>query len=511
MLPTAVILISGTGIAGEKDFLYGDIMSKIKPSTDFLLSLALSAICCAAVYFSLKHAGIAVLAGGAGSPTLFSVILNGITALMILISLILVLLYFWEENETGFVGLLFTLSFMVYFFWNTYAKTAPVSDYKVLIDGANSILDGDFLRLSSDKSNYFYFYNTQIPYTAFLSLMSLCTGRSLEGLKFIECLIQAVTVVAVYLTAKKISDAKTGIIASSVYMWLTFNILGSSVINNQHIAVLLCLAGMLYFFGKDIKSHLISGMFFALAVLMRQSSIIIVISAVCYEFYTYLFGKVDIVKSINTLKRLSLVGVSCIITFSIVTTTLVTLGIAPDNPGKAHLPYFKLLLGTAGGSLYGNKTIDAKRTQVYLDLQDINYNYEKYNAESLEAIKKAFLDTDTLIPRVKNNIKRFLGAWDNQFEYSVTEATEVVSKLVYTGVFQYNFILVLSAAAVFIRKKPEKFYLPIIAFLGYAVIHAFIEVQARYRFEIYAILAICSAVTVSGFLKKQLFVNREEQ
>ena len=41
--------------------------------------------------------------------------------------------------------------------WGIFAKTPPISDYEVLINGAKSMARGEFPTLAFDKTNYFYF------------------------------------------------------------------------------------------------------------------------------------------------------------------------------------------------------------------------------------------------------------------------------------------------------------------------------------------------------------------
>lgn len=65
---------------------------------------------------------------------------------IILILTILFSIYKLLNNKTfnHYSLLIFIFSFLIYALWGIYAKTEPVSDYEVLIKGANSVVNRYF-------------------------------------------------------------------------------------------------------------------------------------------------------------------------------------------------------------------------------------------------------------------------------------------------------------------------------------------------------------------------------
>ena len=114
------------------------------------------------------------------------------------------------------IGLIL-FSVILYTIWGIYANTEPVSDYEVLIEGANKVLDGTFPELSFDKTNYFYFFNYQIGYSLYLAGIMKLFGQSLIVLKISEIIVLALTNYIIYLIGRKLYNSLTGIIASIVY------------------------------------------------------------------------------------------------------------------------------------------------------------------------------------------------------------------------------------------------------------------------------------------------------
>lgn len=149
-------------------------------------------------------------------------------------------------SSKAYILVLVFMSFTMYFLWNIYASTEPISDYKVIFQGAERIINGSFREESFNKSSYFYFYNYQIGYTSYIALIMEIFGNKLLWFKLFDWFYMTLTSIILYKLINKISTKDAAAVGSIFYALYIPNIIGSSVVNNQHISTLfLCLA--LYF------------------------------------------------------------------------------------------------------------------------------------------------------------------------------------------------------------------------------------------------------------------------
>lgn len=61
-----------------------------------------------------------------------------------------------------FLIMLIIVSLTIYFLWNIYAVTVPVSDYKILLEGARGIAAGTFLKRASINPVIFIFITIKL-------------------------------------------------------------------------------------------------------------------------------------------------------------------------------------------------------------------------------------------------------------------------------------------------------------------------------------------------------------
>ena len=440
--------------------------------------------------------------------------------LMILIFIIYITLYKLIKKiniEEKWIKLSIVIgSIIIYFIWGFIARTQPISDYEVLINGAKSILNGTFTKLTFNPQNYFYFYNFQIGYTLYLALIMKLFGTSLLSLKIIEILVMSISNLLVYNIVSKIYDKNAALISTLLYSTLLFNIAGSSIINNQHISMLFILLG-LYFLIKDEKkiSKILSGIFLALSYIVRQSSVIFIIALVCYMIFKVFKNNFKEIKKpiINT----CLILITFLSFISLYDFTLVSLKFVPNSAIKANAKYFKYVLGFQSIGITNIPTTTAEKTNVYYDLKEYNFDYDKYNEASKKyIINKYSNETRKVYTNIKNKMIAFTSQPDNQIGYATVDR-EIISggvKLIkYYGYAQYIFIIILtSISVIFYFKNKNKCFndydvLMKIIFIGYFICHIFIEVQTRYRYDQYVILCILSGPILYKIINYISFKN----
>lgn len=419
-------------------------------------------------------------------------------SIILTLSMLYISIKLSRYNPRIYMIFLIFISLIIYLAWNVYAKTNPVSDYMVIFEGANKIVKGTFHTESFDKTSYFYIYNYQIGYTVYIALVQFIFGNNLIVYKILEGIYITCTSVVIYKISEKIWSRDCGAIASILFALFIPNILGSSIINNQHLSTLTLMLSI-YFLLKDTKALMIlSGILLAITQILRPISIIPIIAIIIVYIYRAMKEK-------NYRKYLT--GFLIIIfSFTIITKafdfTLVKLKLSPSAISNSNAKYFKFILGLKGNGVYNIPTESARKTQVYFDLETLNFDYDKYNELCLQILKESLKDYKNTLPYVKDKMIYFMSGKDNQYEFAIDQ--HKLNKYIYLltdiGQVQYTLLLLFTLASLILSLKKGKSEMNIVYVLiiGFALVHIFIEVQTRYRYELYSFFSIVSAYSFSN-------------
>ena len=362
--------------------------------------------------------------------------------------------------------------------------------------------------LSFDKTNYFYFYNFQTGFVMYLALVIKIFGSHLIFLKIFEILFMSLTNVFVYKIASKVYTKKIGIISSIIYSLLFFNIAGSSVINNQHFSTLLIILSIYFFIKDKWFYYILSGTLVGIANIIRPSSIIILIAFCGFLLWKLLINNFKNWKVF--LLGFLLIALSTFSTMKIFDYTLLNLNIVPTSTLSSNAKYFKFVLGIHGNGIYNMPTENAEKTQVYFDLQKLNFDYELYNNKCRNFIVNQFTqNTRETLVYIKDKMLVFAGKEDNQIDFSgsIIQNSKSYIFIKYYGYVQYFLLIVFSLLTVIINVKESKFYntknnlyqtqiLFEIIFILYFCAHLLIEVQPRYRYDQYLMLAFIASPSI---------------
>lgn len=362
--------------------------------------------------------------------------------------------------------------------------------------------------LSFDKTNYFYFYNFQTGFVMYLALVIKIFGSHLIFLKIFEILFMSLTNVFVYKIASKVYTKKIGIISSIIYSLLFFNIAGSSIINNQHFSTLLVILSIYFFIKDKCFYYVLSGILVGIANIIRPSSIIILISFCLFLLWKLLINNFKTWKTF--LIGFLLIILSAFSTMKIFDYSLLNLNVVPTSTLSSNAKYFKFVLGIHGNGIYNIPTETAEKTQVYFDLQKLNFDYELYNNECKNFIVNKFTqNTKETFGHIKNKMLVFCGEEDNKIGFSGNKVQNSKSYIFikYYGYVQYFLLIVFSLLTVIINVKESKFYntknnlyqtqiLFEIVFILYFCAHLLIEVQPRYRYDQYLMLAFIASPSI---------------
>ncbi len=430
----------------------------------------------------------------------FLVLIPAIIILMLWYFLYCKLSKIQQKSDKKLSLIIFFGSFIIYLIWGLFAKTQPISDYEVIFNGAKDVINGTFAKQSFDPTNYFYYYNHQIGHTLFVAIEMFFTGGSLAALKILEIIFLSATNLLLYKSVKKIFSDKSALIITIVYSTLIFNVLGSSVINNQHITAFFYMLG-LYFFVKNDKilGKILCGMLVSIATIIRPSSIIILLGFVFYLIWL-------IIKKSSrrqNLIHLTMIILSFFITTEAINTIVVKTHLAPSSITEPKVPYFKYILGFQWHGLHNIPTIDKIKNTTYLGLEKENFNYEEYNEKSKKYIIDSYLhNTASVLRYIRNRLNYFTAEPDCQVDWAKRGYKDTLSGqvLVKYGYAEYLLLIIFSLISVILylknkiknKKDIDIYNLFIIIFIGYFLVHTVIECQTRYRYDQYIMLTIIS-------------------
>ena len=403
-------------------------------------------------------------------------------------------------SKRAFTGMLILISLFEYLLWNIYAATNPVSDYKVLLEGAKSIVNGTFKSLSFDKTNYFYFYNFQIGYTTYLALVMKVFGEGLVWFKILDGLYMTLTSIIIYKLVNKISNDKSAAISSLLYAVFIPNVFGASIINNQHLSTLLLICAIYFILDHRLSFASYAGIILGFTQIIRPVAIIAIIASFLYYFISALENG----SYTSWLKRFALLIIAFMLVIRGFDFALIKAGVSPGPISKDNVKYFKFVLGLTGNGVYSIPTENAEKTQVYYDLKTLNFDYDRYNEECLKAIGKSLKDYKKTLRFIVIKMHNFMGGKDNQYEFALENAkiTEFINYLLELGHLQYITMIVFSLAAIILKLIDRRIKVDIISILiiGFMLVHVFIETQTRYRYETYVFLSILSSQFLERFI-----------
>ena len=353
----------------------------------------------------------------------------------------------------------------------------------------------------------------------YLALIMKIFGTRLLHLKIIEILVMSLTNVFIFEIGNKVYSKECGITASFLYAFSIFNIAGSSIINNQHISTLFIVIAV-YMFIKDKWYHyLLSGIFMGIANITRPSSIVFLGAFLIFLIWRLLINKFkDWKKILLALILVPIMAFSVLKTFDFI---MIKQRLVPNSAINSNVKYFKLILGLHGGGIYDIPTLDATRTQVYFDLEKLNFDYDKYNSICKEYILSQITQNPSnTIKYVLDKMFYFCGAPDNQicFAGEKIQQYKMYELFEYYGYGQYVLLIFLSFLMIIKNIKDKYnlsgyFMLFVITFILYFCAHLLIEVQPRYRYDQYVMLSLISAVPLNIIFDKlsELFIYSKKK
>ncbi|KAF1295619.1 hypothetical protein BAU15_03505 [Enterococcus sp. JM4C] len=409
------------------------------------------------------------------------------SVLLVLITLLGVLLLGFLliqlRSKIHSVALLLGVAFLLRLLWILLVQTEPEQDFLKMYQAALRFSEGDFGFMTD--SRYFVVSPYQLGFVLYEGLLIKIIGPSVIGLKLINVIVSTVTVYMTYIIGQRIFDKKVALLSGWFVALYIPNIVLTSVLTNQIIALFIFLAAI-YLFLRNNRWFPVVGFLLFIGNLTRPLASILLIAFLLYGLFFQLPSQK---KKLTYLILLATIPLTFFVSGKLTDQVLLASDIT-EVPISTVNPYWKLALGlnleTEGHwNREDYQTVNTLETQVQRD-----------------AAAKKLIHQRTKNPGdlAKLMVKKFKRMW-NDFDSSISWATDfkehflLKKLLLFLGQkIQYYFLIL--GAFFFILKPSNKkaaLFLLLIIIFGYALVHQIVEIQTRYRYFITPFVALLSA------------------
>lgn len=452
------------------------------------------------LYFSAIIATLIVLTNIAGIFTFqnllkFKSIYGVIIIILALISIIICIKYLYKiHDEKKFILALFLTGFIIRLFWIFIINTEPVSDFKIMYDAANNIVNGDY---SSVLNNgYFNLWVYQLGFTGYLAVLIKLFGNSLLIIKVVNCIVVSLIPIVIYYSAKIIASKKSARIVSLAYCFYIGSIVSTSVLTNQHMATLffyLAIYLLISKINRVIKWGLI-GVCLALGQFFRPEGAIVLLAIVLFSLFKNISNLKETSKNVGEviaallIMTLIMQGFSAIFIKSGISNYKLSnrdplwkfsSGLNPDTKGMYSVEDDIFVSEYEGGRKEANIILINERLRNPKELlKTMVYKASVMWAGDDTSLNFAFTD----------NVM-YKGIYDT------TLKLEKIQYIIACIVFALSIIMMITR-----REKFLKSHIYLIIFLGYFLAHLIIEIQPRYRYFSIPIFFIVSAYGIKNLI-----------
>ncbi len=396
------------------------------------------------------------------------------------------------RNETRHTLCMLAVAFVIRYLFIRLIDTQPESDFALLYKAAKELAAGNN---TLNSSPYFSTWAYQSGYVLFLAFFIRFFGAGLFFFKVMNCLLSTVTVLLVYLLARRMASAQGARAAGWIYTLYPGTILYCSVLTAQHLSeILLLLAVFLFTLPKRTQKQSFAdaagaGIILSFSNAARPTAIVLVLALAAYAVVCCFSGR----NLRRVLVRVLLVVVCFYLCAGILSVLVKTSGI--NRNGLSNLlPEWKFIVGLNQASDGQYNTEDMNRV---FHAQNRAQAAQALLRESLEitapqffalAHRKALL----MWGSPEASYWAFTGCvCDRLTSVYGEDALAVLSKVqnMTAALYMWIYALITLGALAQARKKQvnEVYLILALAALAYFCAHAFIEIQPRYRTLMYAL------------------------
>lgn len=367
---------------------------------------------------------------------------------------------------------------------------APLkSDFAYMFNTANRWIGGN---KEAFNTSYYDFAVFNIPFTIYLAFFTKYLG-GLLAIKTMNVFWSVGIVFLIYKISKKLFNPQAAIIALFTAALFPPFIVYTAILSNQTISIFFILFGLYFLICR--KKLLICSLFIGLGHIFRPIGTVFILAILLYVILQFIEHK-NLLKKDN-IKNVLLSLVKIIIPFQLVMIVIsglflffnITTNTLYDNPA----PSYKLLVG-----LNPERTGQWNKDDSELLKQNSSSNFENLAKQKIAERTNNKLKVLNLF---KEKYKIMWGKPDEVFFWADYNSS---SKKAITNYFWLGILFFCVCFTIFKKgfNLEAHTLLFFITLLGFVTAYLFIEIQTRYRYEIYPLFIILSS---QGLI---MFINR---
>lgn len=388
--------------------------------------------------------------------------------------------------------------------WIYWSKSSPISEQEMVFTSAQRFLEGDYERLSYGK--YLYYYPFQLGLTVWeLLVLALFGAENYQAIQVFNVLGTMLCVYAGYRIVRLTMDK---ILAAAVYLLLMAGcfplIIYSVYVYNDVLALTLCITALWQFL-RYMRSGSISGavltvLSLALAVLLRNNSLIVMIAVLCVLAVKMISGKKWQYLILSLALLVSCLGIGQVLN-----------RYYENKSGMAVNDGMPSILWIAMGMQEGDKEagwFNGYSMHIYQD--KCSYNSEiagEIGKAEVKARVKEFLENP--LYSLDFYSRKFTSQWNEPtygcfiMTYATDQQRSNFGESLYTGILNrvlqkymdsYQLLIYAFTLFLLIYKRKEKQKLPLewfvllIAVIGGVLFHELWEAKSRYVFPYFIMM-----------------------
>ena len=435
---------------------------------------------CLFIYAAITWYSISII--GSTSDSRFLVIVPPI-----IIGLLLLLIGYIANkymSKIVFTISLITLTFSIRLIWILNIPTPIESDFAVMYYSAVQAAKGDF---SFAQNTYYTSWVYQLGFTMYQAFIIKLFGESPTLLKILNVAYCTGTTLLIYKITSKVFNEWSGRIAGVIYSLYIPSIIMSSVLTNQYISTFFFFLGLYVLITKGFSTKYgwgLTGLLLSIGNIMRPLGSFFLLAVFVYVLiYKILpFRKKE---TLNYVKKLVGIVIVYFLVMQIVSIFLMNTGLA-KKPLSNQMPYWKFVVGFNYDSIGGWNQPDV----VYLSQFKLG---KERNDASVALIKDRLKDKEKVRQLLVLKVEKM---WSNPddapgwaLEWGELNKPHLQQMLTKYERLMYITCCIFAIGTISLYRRNDSIYpLLYILFGGYVVIHLFVEVQTRYRFDILPVM-----------------------
>ncbi|PHC54239.1 hypothetical protein COF34_23575 [Bacillus toyonensis] len=383
-----------------------------------------------------------------------------------------------------FLLILIVTAFAIRLLWIIFEKTVPISDFSVMYESAQQAVKGNFAFITDE---YYMSWTYQLGFTYYEAILIKIFGNHLFILKLFNIFWSVGTAVIIYFMGKTIFNEYSARTAAIFYALYMPNIIYSSVLTNQYISTFFFFLGLYVLITKGFSTKYgwgLTGLLLSIGNIMRPLGSFFLLAVFVYVLiYKILpFRKKE---TLNYVKKLVGIVIVYFLVMQIVSIFLMNTGLA-KKPLSNQMPYWKFVVGFNYDSIGGWNQPDV----VYLSQFKLG---KERNDASIALIKDRLKDKEKVRQLLVLKVEKM---WSNPddapgwaLEWGELNKPHLQQMLTKYERLMYITCCIFAIGTISLYRRNDSIYpFLYILFGGYVVIHLFVEVQTRYRFDILPVI-----------------------